>query len=335
LIVETRHLIDAIVQQTTLLIAQLATSAGIRAPLANIADQVFLDLANEIEQQGVTREVVADMFGIALRTYQKKVNRLRESVTETEQTLWQTVLSYVREHDGATRRQVLAAFARDDERHVIAVLNDLVAGGLLYATGRGQHAAYGPTPDHNQRAMLQEQGLDTRLHLLWLEIADHPGVSRDELRKRFGDRVELVDQALATLLADHRVRAEGPAGEERFHTQRLLIPVGSEAGWETAVFDHFRAVCTAIAGKLREGGPGSDKHHLIGGSTLCFDIQSGHPCEDEVKALLGHFREQAFALWNRVSKLNQASPIAEASRIKVVFYFGQNVIRANAEEPGA
>ena len=67
LIVETRHLIDAIVQQTTLLIAQLATSAGIRAPLAHIADQVFLDLANEIEQQGVSRKVVADMFGLALR----------------------------------------------------------------------------------------------------------------------------------------------------------------------------------------------------------------------------------------------------------------------------
>lgn len=31
-------LIDAIVRQTTLLIAQLATSAGIRAPLANLAD---------------------------------------------------------------------------------------------------------------------------------------------------------------------------------------------------------------------------------------------------------------------------------------------------------
>src|SRR5262245_54338030 len=150
---ETRHLIDTIVQQTTLLIAQLATSAGIRAPLANIADQVFLELASEIEQQGVTRNVVADMFGMALRTYQKKVNRLRASVTQTEQTLWQSVLQYVREHDGATRRQVLAAFAQDEERHVVAVLGDLVASGLLYGTGRGQHAAYRSTPADDQRAL--------------------------------------------------------------------------------------------------------------------------------------------------------------------------------------
>ena len=46
-------LIDAIVRQTTLLIAQLSTAAGIRAPLAHIADHVFLDLARELEQQGL------------------------------------------------------------------------------------------------------------------------------------------------------------------------------------------------------------------------------------------------------------------------------------------
>ena len=34
-------LIDALVRQTTVLIAQLATIAGIRAPLAHVADQVF------------------------------------------------------------------------------------------------------------------------------------------------------------------------------------------------------------------------------------------------------------------------------------------------------
>ena len=38
-------LIDNVVRQTTILIAQLATSGGVRSPLARIADQVFLDLA--------------------------------------------------------------------------------------------------------------------------------------------------------------------------------------------------------------------------------------------------------------------------------------------------
>src|ERR1044071_4003616 len=72
-------LIDAIVRQTTVLLAQLSTAAGIRAPLAHVADEVFVSLAREIEAQGIGRKVMADMFGLALRTYQKKVQRLTES----------------------------------------------------------------------------------------------------------------------------------------------------------------------------------------------------------------------------------------------------------------
>ncbi len=50
------------------LIAQLSTSAGIRAPLSRLADQVFLDLAAEIEARGATRKVAVDMFGLTLRS---------------------------------------------------------------------------------------------------------------------------------------------------------------------------------------------------------------------------------------------------------------------------
>jgi hypothetical protein len=73
---QTRHLIDGIVRQTTVLIAQLSTAGGVRSPLAHVADQVFVSLAREIESQGVGRKVAADMFGLALRTYQKKIQRL-------------------------------------------------------------------------------------------------------------------------------------------------------------------------------------------------------------------------------------------------------------------
>src|SRR5262245_26811669 len=86
---ETKHLIEGIVQQTTILIAQLSTAAGLRAPLAKLADQVFLSLARELEAQGVTRKVAADMFGLALRSYQLKVSRLTQSASESERTLWE------------------------------------------------------------------------------------------------------------------------------------------------------------------------------------------------------------------------------------------------------
>ncbi len=61
-----------IVRQTTVLLAQISTAAGVRAPLAHVADQVFFELGRELEAQGVRRNVVADMFGLALRSYQMK-----------------------------------------------------------------------------------------------------------------------------------------------------------------------------------------------------------------------------------------------------------------------
>ena len=68
-------LIDAIVRETTVLIAQLATSGGLRAPLAHVAGQVFAELAAELEREGVPKKVSADMFGLALRTYQRRTQR--------------------------------------------------------------------------------------------------------------------------------------------------------------------------------------------------------------------------------------------------------------------
>ena len=91
----TQVLIDAVVRQTTVLIAQLATSGGVRAPLAHLASQVFLELARELEDQGVSRKVSADMFGLALRSYQRKTQRLRESATMRGRSLWESVFDFL------------------------------------------------------------------------------------------------------------------------------------------------------------------------------------------------------------------------------------------------
>jgi hypothetical protein len=85
-----RILIDSIVRQTTVLIAQLATSGGVRAPLAHVANQVFLELTRELDAQGVSRKVSADMFGMALRSYLRRIQGLSESSTERGRTLWRS-----------------------------------------------------------------------------------------------------------------------------------------------------------------------------------------------------------------------------------------------------
>src|SRR5690242_18209427 len=98
----TRLLIDAIVRQTMVLIAQVATSGGLRAPLAHVATQAFLDLARELESQGVSKKISADMFGMALRTYQRRTQRLMQSRTEHGRSLWEAVHEFVEQNSVVT-----------------------------------------------------------------------------------------------------------------------------------------------------------------------------------------------------------------------------------------
>ncbi len=119
-----RLLIDSIVRQTTVLIAQLATSGGVRAPLAHIANQVFLELARELDAQGVRRKVSADMFGMAIRAYHRKLQRLAESYTDRGRSLWEAMVEFIESREMVTREEVFRRFKRDDETVVRSVLPD-------------------------------------------------------------------------------------------------------------------------------------------------------------------------------------------------------------------
>jgi len=130
----TRLLIDGVVQQTMVLLAQLATSGGLRAPLAHVAGQAFLGLAKELERQGIGKKVSADMFGMALRTYQRRTQRLVQSHTDAGRSLWETVLEFIDAHGPVSRSQLLERFRHDDERAVRGVLRDLTESGLVFVS---------------------------------------------------------------------------------------------------------------------------------------------------------------------------------------------------------
>jgi hypothetical protein len=95
----------------------------------------FADLVRELRDQGVGNKVIADMFGMALRTYRRKVARMSESRTEHGRSLWEAVLRYVQQEGPVSRGEVLQRFARDDDEVLRSVLLDLIETGLLLRTG--------------------------------------------------------------------------------------------------------------------------------------------------------------------------------------------------------
>ncbi len=324
-------LIDAIVRQTTVLIAALATAAGHRAPLAGVANQVFADLVKELKQQGLGNKVIADMFGLALRTYHNKVARTSESRSERGRSLWEAVLGYVQEHGTLSRTQVLERFARDDEAVVRGVLKDLVRSGLLFQSGASDHMGYRAA---GASEIVSAPDQDTALaNLLLVAIHRHGPVDRDGLLELVPMDEPTLARALAPLVQSGRIELSGSGAQAHYTCEGYVIAFHDPAGWEAAVYDHYQAMVTALCAKLERGLSHAEPDEAIGGSTYSFDLWEGHPLAREARGLLPALRRQAQSLRARVEAYNARHPApADAATLRVVAYVGQTVIGEESNE---
>jgi len=322
-VVNVNLLIDAIVRQTTVLIAELATSRGLRAPLAHIADQVFIELTRELESQGLSRKVTADMFGLALRTYQRKVQRLEESGTDRGRSLWEAVYDFVRSRSVVTRQEILVRFRDDDDEVVRGVLTDLVESNLVFSTGPTQATTFRAASDTEIGDMVQRRPPGADLDLVWALIFRMGPIGVKDLAALGRFDPAQIEAAIETLVEARRVtREEGESGLVH-RASKFVIPVGSSSGWEAAVFDHFHAVVRTICEKLRRSAQSSASDQ-VGGSTYSFEVWDGHPLADEVTGMLRRFRGEYSSLRERVRAHNETAS-KPPSRLAVVVYGGQTV----------
>lgn len=318
-------LIDNIIRQTTVLLAQLATSGGIRAPLAHIANDVFLNLARELDSQGVSRKVSADMFGLALRSYRRRIQRLATSSTERNRSLWEAVLDYLAAGELKSRREVLKRFSRDDETLVRGVLHDLCESGLVLRLGSESNTAYrAATSDELAQIGDEATGLE---EWLWVTVYRDGPLTLAECERRVGRDPQAVYDALDALVADGRIQLETNG---RYSTRSVVFAVQNAAGWEAALFDHFQAVVRTMCQRLRDDIP-EGRAGQVGGSTYSFNIWPGHPLEDEVRSALADFRHKYTALRQRVHEHNRSCRLPDKYDC-VTVYAGQSVISQEATE---
>jgi hypothetical protein len=318
-------LIDAIVRQSMVLIAQFSTADGTRSPLSHIADEVFMSLVRELESQGLGKKVIADMFGLAQRSYRQKVQRLSESVTSRGVTLWGALHAFLAERDSATRAEILEHFTLDEEATVRSILNDLVESGLVRGFGRGRERSYRvATEDELEEFGASATGDSTAGEaLVWLHVARGGPLRQDQLAELVPVAPSALEDALKSLVANERIRIDTRPDGDYYTTDQCLIPVGEPAGWEAALVDHHRAVLAAMAAKVVAGPHVSAANDEVGGTTLTFDLWPGHPRDREVRELLGATRERIIALWSEVEAHNRAHPTEVAHH--VTFYCGQYV----------
>jgi len=316
--------IDAIVRQTMVLIARLSTVDGVRSPLSHIADNVFVSLVRELEHQRLGKKVVADMFGMALRSYRQKVQRLKESDTSRGITLWGAVHGFLEERESVTRSEIFKHFGRDDEATVRSILNDLVDSGLVCRSGKGRNPSYRKATAEE----LEEIGLasiasaqQTNEALVWVQVSQGGPLRKEDLLEMLPLAEAAIDDALDRLLQSARIRSDARPDAVYYSTDQCLIPLGEAAGWEAAIIDHHRAVLTALAAKAVNGRHSSAANDKVGGTTLGYDVWPGHPKEKEVLELLASIRGRVIALWDEVEEYN--STHASEAAYQVTFYCGQ------------
>jgi predicted transcriptional regulator len=322
-------LIDAVVRQTTVFIAHLATATGVRAPLAHVANQVFVELVRELRAQGVGRKVIADMFGMALRTYHARLERLNESATDRGRTLWEAVHEFVAEKGLIGRAEVLQRFRNDDEETVKSVLTDLVETGLVFRSGRGERVVYRAASARELEDLGVQLGgdpVESEAALVWVGVNRYGPCGEDTLSQSLKLEPEVVARALERLEADGRVQRTDDA---RWRCDTCVIPVGATVGWEAAVFDHYQGMVTALCRKLRQGATRSRADDACGGSTYGFDVWPGHPDEKKIQALLADARKRLTTLRERVDAYNAAQGL-QPDATRYVFYCGQTVVEADA-----
>jgi hypothetical protein len=320
-------LIDAIVRQTTVLLATLATATGNRASLAHVANHVFLNLVGELKAQGVGNKVIADMFGMALRTYHERIARLGESRSDQGKSLWEAVLAFLQERGAALRADVLHRFGQDEEPMVRGVLRDLVDSGLVFRSGQGDRTTYRAATNEEQRLADGIADGDGTANMVLVAVHRHGPIERDRILDIVPMEAAALDVLLAALIERGDVTVEEREGVRRYRHDRVFIAFGDPAGWQAAVFDHYQAMVSAICAKLASGLTQAQPSDAVGGSTYTFDVWDGHPLEEDAVGLLRSIRRQAIALCDAVEQHNAgATRPPGVSAMRVIAYVGQNVL---------
>ncbi len=317
---EIGTLIDAIVRQTTVLIAQLATSGGERPQLTNTANQLFVDLVKALREQGLGNKAIADMFGMALRTYHAKLQRLNESQTVRGRTLWQAVFEHVQLRGPCLRTEILERFAHDDAVTVRSVLRDLVDSSMLYRTGRGDRVRYEVSTDVDES---DSDAAERLAHLVCMAVHRLAPATCEDVSNAVSLTADRIAPALESLVREGRIR-QVPATDEhpRFDGNGCVLPLGSTKGWEAAVFDHYQAMVSTLCAKLEQGRPAAGADDLLGGSTFGFRVWAEHPHYAEVTTFLQRFRSEGALLRAKVAAHNH-SHSAPNDTTRVVIYGGQ------------
>ena len=228
--------------------------------------------------QGVSRASGArtcsgSRYGPTLR----KIQRLRESSTDTGKSLWEAVLGHLEEGKLVTRAEVLNRFHRDDPDLVRGVLHDLSEGGLVLRVGSGAGTAYRAVTKDELLSLAGERDTDGTDELVWAIVYREGPISHDALVKlvRHAKRGSRGGSGSSPRRGPdpfngRRWLCQDVSDGEVLRLRRLRGGLGSRRVRSFPGRREDRLREARLRGEVQKDIP-------TGGSTYSFDVWPGHP----------------------------------------------------------
>lgn len=272
---DVESLVHLVAVQAAGLIGRLATSEGGRAPMATLESTFMRALVSELEQQGLSQRVIADMFGVSVRTYQRSL--LRWGAPEGAGSLWAEVLEFVDRREVCSKEEIFAHFHAEESATVTAMVRDLVKSGRLKTvTRRGQRLlalcdaapSRSAPPDVALAVFIAAFGPQTVA-----ELAAQIGHSHEETAALVA---EWVDKDILAPVPDTTpTRYRGRPGLDRFVGKDISV----------GVLVHVAAMVSTLKAALALPRDSDVEAHARM-RTWIFDVWDGHPHADDIAAKL-------------------------------------------------
>jgi hypothetical protein len=320
-----QSLARALIRDTSMLVAAVATRDGARMPLGPLGDRLFHGLACELHAKQIRRRVAADMFGMVPRAYLRKVRRAEESVTDHGYSLWQAVYEHIASTQGVDLAELSRRFHRDDEGVLRGVLSDLRESGLVEVTAQ-QPPRYVASNGRELGARLtrarQASGSD---ELVWAVIYREGPLYRETLQQVVGLPDAELDAIVLRLKEAGRI-FERPKRERILLCSASTVPdLDAPEHWEALVFEHYNAVVRTLTTQLA-----TQDAENTASATFTFNLWPGHPMGHEVEKLFQQLRSEVSALRSRIDQFNAQQPPRRHERL--MLYLGMSEDRPRVVE---
>lgn len=188
---DMHRFISVLAYQTGRTIASTSLRGGMRRSVGWTADVMWQGLVDGFEQAGLSQKVAADMMGLTLRTYQRRVQSLQVS-HHGGQTYWMLIYTRLKRGE-ATRDTILGWFDSGLKRQIVSLLRDMLDTGWVVLDEEGMYQSSHDAEDHGSIEVLER--------FMFLDEA--------EIEQEF-ERLDLTAQERDEILSWQRAQAGGP-----------------------------------------------------------------------------------------------------------------------------